>query len=236
MLNFLYFFSKLNHLKIFKGQQLLTKGCHQLDLQLWSAFGSAWGADAGAPDTELDNALWYQCHRWDSINSLTATIVGPKHPEMYMFFLTATCRFLSFIRVETMPQNLNHSYGGNQYTTYIFDAGSQALQEGTGQPERPQETIASRSLRSSARANWRLSMMFDSKKSRIPNFRFCSVRSEVGNACRFCSCAIAHHVRRCRQSSVWSAGPAWVYSGWRGWRSPSRGLFHFSWHPPSMQI
>jgi len=38
--------------KSFKGQPLLTKGCHQLDLQLCSAFGSAWGADAGAPDTE----------------------------------------------------------------------------------------------------------------------------------------------------------------------------------------
>ena len=47
---------------------------------------------------------------------------------------------------------------------------------------------------------------------------------------------IAHHVRRCRRSSVWSAGPAWVYSGWTGWRSPSSGPFHFSWHAPSMQI
>lgn len=68
-----------------EGQQLLTKDCHQLDLQLCSAFGSAWGADAGAPHTEVDNAIWYQCDRWDSIKILTAATVGPKRPCICFF-------------------------------------------------------------------------------------------------------------------------------------------------------
>ena len=160
MLHLLSKCSKLNHFK---------------DNQCWQKAATSWTCSSGLLLVQLGGLMLVrltrnltmrydinQCHRWDSINSLTATIVGPKHPEMYMFFLIAICRFcLSYVWKQCGKISITVTAVARN--TYIFGAGSQALQEGTGQPERPQETIASRSLRSSARANWTLSIMFDYK-------------------------------------------------------------------------
>ena len=49
-------------------------------------------------NVEYKNALWFQCDWWDSINIPTATIVGPKNHNIYIytyyryFLPTATCR------------------------------------------------------------------------------------------------------------------------------------------------
>ena len=116
MLHLLSKCSKLNHLK---------------DNHCWQKAATSWTCSSVLLLVQLGGLMLVrltrnltmrydinQCHRWDSINSLTATIVGPKHLEMQMLFLTATCRFLSVIRVETMPQNFNHCYGG--YQKYIY--------------------------------------------------------------------------------------------------------------------
>ena len=120
-----------------------------------------------------------------------------------------------------------------QNNAYILVAVSQTLQRNWKARATPgNDRFATDSLKMfKCACDWRLSVL----TAKNSEFQF-QVLFKVDAACRFCSCAIAHHVRRCRRSSVWSAGPAWVYSGWRGWRSPLRGLFHFSWHTPSMQI